>query len=788
MVRATWPTQSAANRWNRSRGARDLLHHLSDFGGQTWQERWQASGFNDPGHRVTVLRSRPREKSQIGVGAACLFSLRIIQPSLEAFRSNTFLNYGQRFLAAQEDPLLEKFWAEVQDMPVNPIHHGGALFDVTVALTTQGIALADLTPGAFLHYAWECRRHGLVLGARGAGSRFPGHLAWQVLHTLGHFPSRGPATLKAAVLNGRSTVAELVDRYQIRHAGVRQLLITYLERRKPELDYSTLDNLARHLAGNFWAMIEQLAPDQPDLRIDVGLYQRWRDQAGIRADGKDRRDFDPILRAIRAFYADLQAWAPAEPEQWAIWVAPCPVSNADVRGYGIRKRRVKERMDDRTRQRQPLLSTLVEHMENRYVHLRDLLEHAAAAVGGGTVTVDGRTYQRLWSRHDERRVRLAGPANVRVLDPDTGKRINVTLSEDAAFWEWAVVEVLRHSGVRIEEALELTHLSIRQYQRPGGEVIALLVVAPSKSDRERVIPMSAELFAVVAAIIRRLTADGQTVPLLPRYDPKERGSSPPMPFLFQRKIGTKHEVISDTTVVNMLKRRCGELAARHPGFHAASFTPHDFRRLLATDLVNSGLPIHIGAALLGHLNLETTRGYVAVFNEDVVRHYQGFIDRRRQARPADEYRPVTEPEWLGFQEHFDQRKVELGGCARPYGTGCQHEHSCLRCPMLTINPKMVARLDEIEDDLQTRRSRAAHEGWLGEVEGLDLTLTFLRQKRQQTRRLTRAAPIELGLPGVQPHSITVTDDPGNHSRNGGTDPARLYPHHDSRDDDGEATQ
>jgi len=41
-------------------------------------------------------------------------------------------------------------------------------------------------------------------------------------------------------------------------------------------------------------------------------------------------------------------------------------------------------MDDRTRQRQPLLSTLVEHMENRYVHLRDLLEHAAAAVGGGT--------------------------------------------------------------------------------------------------------------------------------------------------------------------------------------------------------------------------------------------------------------------------------------------------------------------------------------------------------------------------------------------------------------------
>jgi integrase len=105
-------------------------------------------------------------------------------------------------------------------------------------------------------------------------------------------------------------------------------------------------------------------------------------------------------------------------------------------------------------------------------------------------------------------------------------------------------------------------------------------------------------------------------------------------FLFQHKIGTKHEAISDTTVVNMLKRRCGELAEQHPGFRAASFTPHDFRLLLATDLVNSGLPIHIGAALLGHVNLQTTRGYVAVFNEDVVRHYQGFLDRRRQARPS----------------------------------------------------------------------------------------------------------------------------------------------------------
>jgi hypothetical protein len=134
----------------------------------------------------------------------------------------------------------------------------------------------------------------------------------------------------------------------------------------------------------------------------------------------------------------------------------------------------------------------------------------------------------------------------------------------------------------------------------------------------------------------------------------------------------------------MLARRCAHLAERHPSSAEARFTPHDFRRIFATDLVNNGLPIHVGAALLGHLNLETTRGYVAVFEEDLVRHYQAFLDRRRSLRSSEEYRPATDAEWREFQRHFDKRKVELGSCGRPYGTPCVHEHACVRCPMLHV--------------------------------------------------------------------------------------------------------
>jgi hypothetical protein len=58
-----------------------------------------------------------------------------------------------------------------------------------------------------------------------------------------------------------------------------------------------------------------------------------------------------------------------------------------------------------------------------------------------------------------------------------------------------------------------------------------------------------------------------------------------------------------------------------------------------------------------------------------------------------------------------KRKVELGSCARPYGTPCQHEHACIRCPMLNVNPKMIGRLNELEADLLACRERAHAEGW-----------------------------------------------------------------------------
>ena len=257
-----------------------------------------------------------------------------------------------------------------------------------------------------------------------------------------------------------------------------------------------------------------------------------------------------------------------------------------------------------------------------------------------------------------------------------------------------------------------------------------------------------ELFHVIATIVLRQTAHGP-IPLVPRYDGHEREWTAPMPYLFQRQIGGVRRVASPATILNNLRKRCQIIGETNPAFRGLHFTAHDFRRLFATDLVNNGLPIHIGAALLGHLSIGTTQGYVAVFEGDVIRHVQDFLARRRAMRPEEEYRPVTEEEWQEFEEHFDKRKVELGSCGRPYGTSCQHEHACLRCAQLHVNPKMLPRLDELESDLEERRKRATAEGWLGEIEGVDLTLQCLRDKRADALRLTRITrQVDLGMPAV----------------------------------------
>ncbi|MFJ6199134.1 tyrosine-type recombinase/integrase [Micromonospora sp. NPDC092111] len=204
----------------------------------------------------------------------------------------------------------------------------------------------------------------------------------------------------------------------------------------------------------------------------------------------------------------------------------------------------------------------------------------------------------------------------------------------------------------------------------------------------------------------------------------------------------EHAVAADEHVASFTEHenhtRCpGALTDVHGS--PISFSAHDFRRVFATETVNSGLPIHIAAKLLGHLDLNTTQGYVAVYPEEVIRHYRTFIDQGRARRPRDEYREPSDAEWAEFRDHFQLRKVALGTCERPYGTPCQHEHACIRCPVLRLDLAQVPRLLQIETNTRERLDEAHRMQWLGEVAALEESLRHIANKKQQAERLRRSA-------------------------------------------------
>jgi hypothetical protein len=329
-------------------------------------------------------------------------------------------------------------------------------------------------------------------------------------------------------------------------------------------------------------------------------------------------------------------------------------------------------------------------------------------------------------------------------DPATGERRDLGREEDHAFWAFAIVEVLRATGIRIEELTELSHHSLIQYRLPStGQVVPLLQIAPSKTDAERLLVVSPELADVLSAIIRRVRGTTGAIPLVSAYDGKERTWSPPAPLLFQRRLRYEHRAISASSIRDMLSAALADTGLTDPATGGPlRFTPHDFRRLFITDAVLNGLPPHIAQVIAGHHDINVTLGYKAVYPEEAIQAHLAFLARRRALRPSEEYRAPTDDEWAEFLGHFERRKVSIGTCGRAFGTACIHEHACIRCPMLWPDPAQRDRLIEIRDNLTARIAEAQREGWLGEVEGLHVSLAGAEDKLAQIDRRSRTHTID----------------------------------------------
>jgi hypothetical protein len=224
-----------------------------------------------------------------------------------------------------------------------------------------------------------------------------------------------------------------------------------------------------------------------------------------------------------------------------------------------------------------------------------------------------------------------------------------------------------------------------------------------------------------------------------------------MPLLFQRIIGLENRPVPTDGIRDLLRGALAATGLTGTDGKPLDFAPHDFRRIFTTEAVMNGMPPHIAQLILGHRDLNTTMGYKAVYPQETINGHRAFIARRRTLRPSEEYRTPTDAEWDEFLGHFERRRLALGDCGRAYGTGCIHEHNCIRCPLLRIDPDQRPRLAAIRDNLTARIAEAEHEGWTGEAEGLKVSLAAAAAKLAQIDDLItrRATTIHLGIPAYR---------------------------------------
>jgi integrase len=747
-----------ATRAGRRRGTAKLLRWLSAFPGDTWQQRWEASGSEDhPGSSWTRLplgwlRDNGLEASydenDLSSGLLMLVCGDVIRPRMTWMVTRACRHLAP-VMAETRDPAGFARLRELAEAGPASALQDARLADTRIAtiLACKGGVISDITVGDCVEMA-DAQR---LVHSRGGQKKVDFYLR---LHALGTFPAGAPATIRAfGMAQGQVTVEELVDRYRLQCKPVRDLLVDYLKERQPALDYASLDSVSRTLAGLFWARIEALSPGIDTLQLPPEVARAWKEdvqtikRSVTGPDGnttvvsRPRINTKEELIRVRALYLDIAQWAMEEPERWAQWAVPSPVSDAEI-NWAKERRRRKARMDARTRERLPVLPVLARTAADRKNATASRLRAAIATLPGEIIGGTAGTLRRAVTPG-------ANGRHVWAEDAVTGKRRNLSYEEEEAFWAFATIEVLRLTGIRCEELLELTHHGITEYRLPTtGELVPLLQIAPSKTDTERLLLVSPELADVLSAIISRLRGSGGDVPLTVSYDVRERVWNPPMPLLFQRSIGSENRAFTPSAIRKLLINALAAAGLTDAADDPLIFSPHDFRRIFVTDAIMSGLPPHIAQVICGHKTIDTTIGYKAVYPAEAIEAHRAFIARRRATRPSEEYRTPTDEEWDAFLAHFEKRKVSVGTCARAFASPCVHEHACVRCSLLRPDPAQRGRLEEIQNNLHDRIAEAEREGWLGEIEGLKVSLAGTEDKLAQIdatlQRQDQA--VHLGMP------------------------------------------
>jgi hypothetical protein len=367
VLAAPFALGNPASQQTRRLGVLAVLTWLQTHPGDSWQQRWQASGAEDQADWRDVITAacagRSRARTAVGTHLPHLSSGLLVLICADVIRPS--LGWLLRFAPARRGLAAEI--ARTRDAAAFAVLAGlcaqgqvglqsgqQALTRIAVILAAKGGPVAAVQVG-------DCVE--LLQAAAGmrATSEVHAHssLFYQLLRSHSVLGEDAPAAIEMFSGRGQPTCEQLIDRYQIACRPVRDVLVDYLRERQPSVDFSSLQRFAYLLGKLFWADLEAHHPGIGSLKLPRDVAAAWKQRVMTRTRtttspaGEQvrltatRLDGRSVLSAVRAFYLDIAEWADDDPARWGPWAVRCPVSASDVSHKKDRSRR-KSRMDQRT--------------------------------------------------------------------------------------------------------------------------------------------------------------------------------------------------------------------------------------------------------------------------------------------------------------------------------------------------------------------------------------------------------------------------------------------------------
>ena len=307
----------------------------------------------------------------------------------------------------------------------------------------------------------------------------------------------------------------------------------------------------------------------------------------------------------------------------------------------------------------------------------------------------------------------------RALAPDVDAALMAAVDALDDPFARVAVTVLRHTGLRIGELLDLELGSVYDYGPAGS----WLKVPLGKLATERMVPLDATA----------LTALDQWT--------RQRGPSRALPhprtgavtdFLF-----TSHgRRLGSTRIRNGLIAAGTAAGLRGADGADLIVTPHQLRHIWATERANAGMSLQALMALLGHATAQMTVRYATLASPTLRVAYDDAVGKmRRQLTLTPVGRPIVPDNVAWLNSEMIKTRIAHGYCSRHESAGaCSYANICENCANFRTGPEFTDSLAEQLDDIQALKADAERRGWDGEAARHATTAAALTSHLHRLRR------------------------------------------------------